>query len=66
VKPLERRHKAWEGFVGKRRGGSVERKLLMDHPVERSSEGGKPRSVGSWKRLSRACVARDVERVAKP
>lgn len=66
VKPLKRRHKAREGFVGKRRSGGIEGKPLMDHPVEESSEGAKPRSVGSWKRLSRACGAKGVERVAKP
>jgi hypothetical protein len=35
--------------------------------MEESSEGEKPKSVGSWKRLPRVCFeAETVERVAKP
>jgi len=52
MKPLERRHEAREGFVGKRRSGSLEGKPLRDHPVEKKLWRGKAQECGELEEAS--------------
>jgi len=52
-KPLRRRVKAGNGFYGKRESGEGESKGSSDPDGGRKLWRGKPKSVGSWKRLPR-------------